>query len=443
MRAWSPSSWRGLPIQQQPTFADQRLLAEVLARLQVAPPLVAVGEVDKLKREIAEAATGKRFILQGGDCAERFSDCTAESIQKKLKILLQMSLVLTYGARRPVVRLGRIAGQFAKPRSQDTEVVNGVTLPVFRGDNVNDIEATLASRTPDPLRLERGYWSSAATLNYLRALVSGGFASLQATEAWQLGFLPGTQAYEGYRDIAHRIRDAIDYLSSLGGQAEIWREIDFYTSHEGLMLPVEEALTRVDPVSGRTYNLSCHFLWVGERTRQLDGAHLEYFRGIANPIGLKVGPSMTPAELLELIETLDPDDEPGRLTLITRMGHGKIEQALPPLVQAVRDARRRVTWSCDPMHGNTSTLEGKKTRDFQHVTKELELAFAIHRDANGVLGGVHFELTGDDVTECVGGAEGLTAADLSRSYATGCDPRLNYAQSLEMAFSMTRLLQKR
>ncbi|MBX7096995.1 MAG: 3-deoxy-7-phosphoheptulonate synthase [Myxococcaceae bacterium] len=440
METWSPASWRAKPALQQPRYGDERQLAQVLERLGRMPPLVAVGEIERLKVELSQAARGERFVLQGGDCAERFDDCTSDSVQRKLKILLQMSLVLTYGARKPVTRIGRLAGQFAKPRSQDTEVVNGVSLPVFRGDNVNALEATAAGRAPDPLRLERGYFISASTLNYVRALVSGGFASLQAAEAWQLDFMPSTSAYQGYRDLAHRIRDAIDYLASLGGQAEVWRKVDFYTSHEGLVLPGEEALTRIDPERRTPYNLSCHFLWLGERTRALDGAHVEYFRGLRNPIGIKLGPKAQGDEVLALLDRLDPEREPGRITLITRMGHQGIAEALPRLIRSVKGAGRTVVWSCDPMHGNTVTVQGKKTRDFLQITSELEQAFAIHRAEGSVLGGVHFELTGDNVTECVGGAEGLGPLDLARSYETGCDPRLNYTQSLEMAFAMTRLL---
>jgi 3-deoxy-7-phosphoheptulonate synthase len=417
----------------------------VLGRLAQAPPVVWVGEIHRLKQQLAQVAAGRAFLLQGGDCAERFADCNTSAILNKLKILLQMSLVLTYGARLPIVRVGRIAGQFAKPRSKATEVQGGVELTAYRGDNVNQLDADPLLRRPDPARLEQGYYCSVATLNFIRALVDGGFASLRAPEHWQLDFVAADRTYGGYQDIADRICDAIDYLESLGSGSSSMRTVEFYSSHEGLLLPYESAMTRPAEAlgggAGKHYNLGAHFLWIGERTRALDGAHVEYFRGIQNPIGVKVGPGIAPDELLRLCDVLDPDREPGRLTLITRCGVEKIERALPPLIRAVQDSGRRLVWSCDPMHGNTTTVEGGlKTRDFQHIVRELELAFEIHRGLGSQLGGVHFELTGENVTECIGGAEGLGSADLSRSYQTGCDPRLNYAQSMEVALCIAKML---
>jgi 3-deoxy-7-phosphoheptulonate synthase len=440
--AWSPGSWRSKPAAQQPKYPDASLLLSSMDRIRSLPPLISIGEVESLKTQLAQAAEGRRFVLQGGDCAERFVDCNSQSVIRKLKILLQMSLVLTYGARLPVVRIGRISGQYAKPRSKDTESVNGQELPSYRGDNVNSDAPTLEARQPDPKRLEQGYFHAVATLNFIRALVHGGFANLRTPEHWQLDFIPDSGAHKGYREIADRIRDAIDYLESLGGVTNALREVDFFTSHEGLILPYEEALTRASSQDGRAYNLGAHFLWIGERTRQLDGAHVEYFRGIANPIGVKVGPSMTSDALLALLDVLDPKHEPGRLTLITRFGADNIGKHLPALVKAVKDAGRKPLWSCDPMHGNTSTMEGYKTRSFSSIVTELSSAFEIHAQQGSSLSAVHFELTGDNVTECVGGVENLTAADLKRQYETGCDPRLNYAQSMEIAFLISDMLRR-
>lgn len=439
---WTIDSWRARIAKQQPSYPDPKKLEEVLTRVRTLPPLVSTGEVGRLKAELAEASAGRRFVLQAGDCAERFSDCTAITITRKLKILLQMSLVLTYGARIPVVRIGRIAGQYAKPRSADTEKVDGLEVPTYRGDAVNDLAPTLEARVPDPRRLEQAYHSSAATLNFIRALVHGGFANLRSPEHWQLDFSQGTAEHERYRQVAHRIHDAIDYLESLGGLNESLREVDFFSSHEALLLPYEEALTRTSRLRVGEYNLGAHFLWLGERTRQLDGAHVEYLRGIANPIGVKLGPSVTPDDALRLIERLDPKNEPGRLTIISRHGAAKVAESLPPLVRAIRREGRRVVFSCDPMHGNTITAGAYKTRDFEAIVRELRTAFEVHRAEGGELNGVHFELTGENITECIGGAEGLKSEDLSRSYETGCDPRLNYSQSMEIAFLITRCLQR-
>jgi 3-deoxy-7-phosphoheptulonate synthase len=430
-------------VAQQPAYPDAGAHEEVVNELRQLPPLVSIGEVERLKTQLAEAALGHRFVLQGGDCAERIQDCNQQAIIRKLQILLQMSLVLTYGGRRPVTRLGRIAGQFAKPRSKDTEVVNGVELPVYRGDNVNELAATAAGRQPDPARLKQGYFSSAATLNFIRALLDGGFANLRSPEAWRLDFIPDKGEHAAYREIADRIRDTIDYFESLGPLSRNLREVDFFTSHEGLLLPYEEALTRQRSGGDRRwFNLGTHFLWIGERTRQLDGAHVEYFRGLANPIGVKLGGSATPEEVLRLAERLDPHNEPGRLTLITRYGVEAVEKHLPGLARALKREGRVVVFSCDPMHGNTISVNGVKTREYRSIVRELTSAFEIHSAEGTHLGGVHFELTGDNVTECIGGLENLAPADLSRSYETGCDPRLNYAQSIEMAFLISSLFRR-
>ena len=434
---WSPASWRQRAAAQQPTYADPAALAAVCEEIRGLPPLVFSGEVDALKAQLAEAAEGKRFVLHGGDCAERFSDCNGDAVVGKLKILLQMSLVLTYGARRPVVRIGRIAGQYGKPRSKDTELVDGVERTTFRGDIVNGLAPE--DRAPDPARLREAYFRSTATLNFVRALIDGGFADLHHPEKWELRFMGDSPEGLEYRRMAERIRDAVSYMESLGGLEEsALRRIEFFTSHEGLLLPYEEAQTRQVVRKTGYYNLGAHFLWIGDRTRQLDGAHIEYFRGIRNPVGVKVGPTCAPEELVRLVDALGP--EPGRVTLITRFGRDQVAKHLPPLVRAVKAAGLPVVWSCDPMHGNTHALGGRKTRAFDDILAEVDQVFAVHAAEGTHLGGVHFELTGDNVTECVGGAEGLGADDLGRRYETGCDPRLNYRQSLEMAFALARLL---
>ena len=405
--------------------------------------MVAHGEVDALRTRLARASRGEAFLLQGGDCAERFADCSKEPIEAKLKILLQMSLVLTWGARIPVVRVARIGGQYAKPRSKDTEVIDGVELPSFRGEHVNGIEPTLEAREPDPSRLVDTYFHSSATLNYARALLDGGFADLHNPQHWDLGYVRSDKNREAYETIRESILDALDFVESTGVSGQgAFRTVELFASHEGLLLPYEEAHTI--QVNGRWYNLGAHMLWIGDRTRQLDGAHVEYFRGIENPMGVKVGPTMQPSELVELLETLEPKNRAGRITLITRMGADKVADGLPVLIEAVERAGRQVVWSCDPMHGNTeSTSSGVKTRNFDNISLELEETFRVHDQMKTILGGVHFELTGQDVTECVGGPQELSESDLSRSYETYCDPRLNYAQSMEMAFLMAQRLQMR
>ncbi len=438
---WTPSSWRSKPIFQQPQYENPDQLAAVLARLAGYPPLVFGGEVDSLRRQLAEAATGKRFLLQGGDCAERFQDCTPEGITSKLKILLQMSVILCYGARRPVIRVGRIAGQYAKPRSAESEVVGGVSMPSFRGDNINSFEPDPQRRKPDPERLQQSYHAASMTLNYIRAMINGGFADLHHPEHWNLAFFDRSPQRQRYEEIAANIKDAIAFMESLGGvREETLGSVDFFTSHEGLLLAWEEAMTRFVPERGRHYNLGAHMLWIGDRTRQLDGAHIEYFRGIANPIGIKVGPSSDPAEICEVVRTLNPHGDLGRIVLITRFGVDKVS-GLEPLVARVNEARLPVVWSVDPMHGNViKTKADIKTRDFGSILGELRESFSVHRKLGTVLGGVHFELTGDNVTECIGGSEGLGEHDLVRQYETYCDPRLNYSQSLEMAFLISSML---
>jgi 3-deoxy-7-phosphoheptulonate synthase len=441
--AWHPGSWRTRPIKQQPTYERLGELQQVLDVIRAYPPLVFVGEVDNLKRQLAEAAAGRRFLLQGGDCAERFVDCTPDAITSKIKILLQMSVVLSYGARQPVIRVGRIAGQYAKPRSSDTERVGGHELPVFRGDNINSFDPDPEGRKPDPKRLLQSYHTASMTLNYVRAMITGGFADLHHPEYWNLSFFSKSSHRQRYEQVVANIRDAVAFMESFGGlREERLGTVDFFTSHEGLLLGFEEAMTRLVPQRGRHYNLGAHMLWIGDRTRELTGAHVEYFRGIANPIGIKWGPSASPEEMIELFKALNPENEPGRITVISRFGHDKVEEHLPRAVEAVRRAGLTVLWSSDPMHGNViKTKDNIKTRDFDAILAELRRSFQVHRSLGSRLGGVHFELTGEDVTECTGGAEGIREQDLARHYETFCDPRLNYNQSLEMAFVISTILQ--
>ncbi|MCP5110115.1 MAG: 3-deoxy-7-phosphoheptulonate synthase class II [bacterium] len=440
MGDWIPGSWRTKPATQQPEYPDEAVFAEVLAELSQLPPLVTQWEVASLKAQLAEAANGKRFLLQGGNCAERFSDCDAGKITDKLKILLQMSLVLVQGSKKPVIRVGRFAGQYAKPRSEDFETRDGVTLPSYRGDIVNRSGFTEADRAPDPRLLIQAYGRAALTLNFIRGMAKGGFADLHHPEYWDLGWVQHSSRAAEYQRIVSSIADSLRFVENvLGVHAAEMERVDFFTSHEALHLSYEEAQTRTDDRSGRWYNLATHFPWVGMRTGQPDGAHVEYLRGIANPIGVKVGPSMRPETLQRLLDTLDPDGEPGRLTLIHRFGCERIGECLPPLIAAVRNSGKTVLWSSDPMHGNTKlTGEGVKTRHFSDILSELEQAFDIHTAEGSRLGGVHFELTGEDVTECVGGARGLSEGDLGRAYKSEVDPRLNYEQALEMAMLIAR-----
>ncbi len=419
-------------------------LSEILRSLSQLPPLVTSWEVETLKQQLAEAAEGKRFLVQGGDCSERFADCRAESIAAKLKILLQMSFVLTYGGRRRVTRLGRFAGQYAKPRSSDTETRNGLTLPSYRGDLVNRPEFTEEARRLDPENLLRGYKRAALTLNFIRSLVDGGFADLHHPEQWNLAFVDRSQDKAGYRKMIDEMIRAIGFLEAVTDRRlDELKRLEFFTSHEGLSLEYEEAQTRQVPRRTGWYNLSTHLPWIGERTRGLDGAHVEYFRGIANPIGVKVGPKATADEVLELSRVLNPGNEPGRLMLIHRFGVEHVGACLPPFIDALRRKGRNVTWCCDPMHGNTQmTANGLKTRNFEYILGELNCAFDVHHEMGSILGGVHFELTGEKVTECTGGACGLTESDLANSYQTDVDPRLNYEQALEMAFLVAQRVQR-
>ncbi len=437
---WTPDGWQRMPALQQPVYRDGARLARVLGELSRLPPIVVSWEVDQLKSELAAAQRGERFLLQGGDCAEGFADCDSDTIARKLKILLQMSVVLLHGLKKPVIRVGRIAGQFAKPRSADTETRDGVTLPSYRGDLVNRAAFTAVDREPDPELLLRGYERAALTLNFVRALVDGGFADMHHPEYWDLGFLQHAKLRDAYRRIIESISDSLDFYAAIAGSpVHEASQVRFYASHEGLHLLYEQAQTRYLKRRERWYNLSTHMPWIGLRTSAPDGAHVEYFRGIANPVAVKVDERMDAAQLAELVSILNPDDEPGRLTLIHRFGARRIESALPAMIRAVRESGRRVLWVSDPMHGNTETTpQGVKTRRFENILSEVEAAFRIHAECGTVLGGVHFELTGDDVTECTGGARGLVDADLARAYHTSVDPRLNYEQALELAMLIGR-----
>jgi 3-deoxy-7-phosphoheptulonate synthase len=439
---WQPDSWQRKPVVQQPAYPDPAALRAVLAQLSRLPPLVSSWEIESLKRQLAEATRGERFLLQGGDCSESFEDCESDSIASKLKILLQMSLVLVHGGRKRVIRVGRFAGQYAKPRSADTETRNGLTLPAYRGDMVNRVAFTEAARTPDPANLLRAYERSALTINFIRALIDGGFADLHHPEYWELGWVHNSPHASEYMRMVEAIGEALRFMETLTGStiAEMNR-VDFFTSHEGLHLLYEQAQTRRVPRRTGWYNLSTHFPWIGNRTRALEGAHVEYFRGLQNPVGVKMGGAITPEEALALCDALNPRNEPGHLTFICRFGAEAIQRQLPPIVQAVRRTGKAVLWCCDPMHGNTETTAGGfKTRRFEKVLAELEQCFGILAEAGTHLGGVHFELTGDNVTECLGGASGVREEDLARAYRSQVDPRLNYEQSLEMALRLARLM---
>ena len=436
---WHPASWQNRTASQMLPYPDQDKVADVLSRLGRLPPLVTSWEVERLKSELAEAQRGERFLLQGGDCAERFDECNSELIAKKLKILMQMSLVLLYGLKKPLVRVGRIAGQYAKPRSTDTETRDGVTLPTFRGDLINKAGFTPEERTPDPELMLVGYQRASLTLNFIRALVDSGFADLHHPEYWDMDFASHSSLEQEYRRIVSSISDSMDFFESISGRSiHQTTRVAMFTSHEGLHLPYEQAQTRYIPRWERWYNLATHFPWIGVRTGDLDGAHVEYFRGISNPLGIKVGPGMTGESLQKLLAVLNPLNEPGRITLIHRFGVGQIEKKLPSLIRAVQATGSPVLWCCDPMHGNTEiTADGVKTRRFDNILDELEMSFDIHGRTDSHLGGVHFEMTGEDVTECTGGARGLTDADLARSYKSQVDPRLNYEQALELAMRIT------
>jgi 3-deoxy-7-phosphoheptulonate synthase len=444
--AWAPDSWTRLPAEQQPDWPDATALKEALAEIASQPPLVFAGESRDLRDRLGHVAAGEAFLLQGGDCAETFAAHSANTIRDKLKVLLQMAVVLTYGAQLPVVKVGRIAGQFAKPRSAPMEVIDGVELPVYRGDAVNSIEFDAKARTPDPWRLVRVYHQAAATLNLLRAFTRGGFADLQRVHAWNQEFVAASPQGRRYAAVADEIDRALAFLRACGVDVDndpTFHTVDFWTSHEALLLGYEQALTRQDSLTGDWYDCSAHMLWIGERTHQLDGAHVHFLSGVHNPVGVKLGPTATAEEAVELARVLNPDDVPGRLTFITRMGAEQVDEALPPLVRGVRDTGVPVVWACDPMHGNTfKSINGYKTRRFVDILHELRVFFEVHQAEGTFPGGVHIELTGEDVTECLGGAQEIADLDLAYRYETACDPRLNTQQSLELAFLVAEMLRE-
>jgi 3-deoxy-7-phosphoheptulonate synthase len=444
--AWNAASWRNHTALQMPNYPDSAALAKVEARLASYPPLVFAGECRSLKSKLADVARGDAFLLQGGDCAESFAEFSGDNIRDTFRVLLQMAVVLTFAARKPVLKVGRMAGQFAKPRSADMETVDGTELPSYRGDIINDVDFTSASRIPDPDRMLQAYTQSAASLNLLRAFAQGGFADLHRVASWNLGFAKGSPGADRYMRLAEKISASLDFIDACGvnpANSAKMSGVDFYTSHEALLLPYEEALTRTDRTTGDVVAGSGHMIWIGDRTRQPDGAHVEYCRGVANPIGLKCGPSITDDDLIRLIDTLNPENEAGRLTLIARFGAGKVGDHLPRLIRAVEREGKQVVWSCDPMHGNTIKADsGYKTRPFDSVLREVQEFFSIHKAEGTYGGGVHFEMTGKDVTECTGGMHGLKSADLSDRYHTACDPRLNANQALELAFLLAEELEK-
>jgi 3-deoxy-7-phosphoheptulonate synthase len=443
---WTPDSWRLMPIVQVPDYPDPAALAAVEKQLSTFPPLVFAGEARRLKKELARVAAGEAFLLQGGDCAESFAEHGANNIRDFFRVFLQMAVVLTYAAGLPVVKVGRIAGQFAKPRSAPTEKRGDVELPSYRGDIINDNEFTPEARRPDPRRQLQAYRQSAATLNLLRAFAQGGYANLGSVHQWMLGFVKDSPQSRRYIELADRISEALGFMRACGLDLESHPELratDLYTSHEALLLGYEEAMTRIDSTSGDWYCTSGHMLWIGDRTRQPDHAHVEFCRGVENPIGMKCGPSLKPDELLRLLDILDPENEPGRMTLICRYGADKVGEMLPPLVRAVKREERKVVWSCDPMHGNTIAAgSGYKTRPFDRILQEVKTFFTVHAGEGTIAGGVHLEMTGQNVTECTGGARAITDEDLNSRYHTFCDPRLNAEQSIELAFLLAELLKK-
>ncbi len=445
---WNPDGWRQRPALQMPEYADAAELSGVLEKLRSFPPLVFAGEVNALRRRLAQVANGNGFLLQGGDCAESFAEFHPDNIRDTFRVLMQMAVVLTFGGAVPVVKVGRMAGQFAKPRSSPTEIVDGVELPIYRGDIVNGIEEDLAARQPDPQRLLTAYSQAAATLNLLRAFAQGGYADLYKIQRWNLDFVEGTDAAARYMEISNRISEALDFMEACGITGDSvpeMRQTDFYTSHEALLLNYEESMTREDTITrtGGWYDTSAHMVWIGDRTRQADGAHVDYCRGIHNPLGLKCGPSLETDDMLRLIDILNPDNEPGRLTLICRMSDDQVMEKLPPLVRAVEREGHMVVWSCDPMHGNTiKSSTGYKTRPFDRILAEVRGFFAVHQAEGTHAGGVHVEMTGKDVTECLGGAQLIDEEQLATRYHTHCDPRLNASQSLELAFLIAEMLKQ-
>ena len=443
---WSPSSWKTKPAKHIPIYKDKAALESVLKKISRYPPLVFAGEARNLEKKLAEVANGNAFLLQAGDCAESFSDFHANNIRDSFKVILQMSVVLTFGASCPVVKVGRMAGQFAKPRSQETEVVNGIALPSYMGDIINNIEFDAKLREPNPKRLIQAYNQSAATLNLLRAFAQGGFASLKKVHQWNLSYIEEGQSKKKFEEMANRIDECLIFMEACGINDQKVRqmnETDFFTSHEALLLPYEEALTRVDSTNGKWYDVSAHMLWIGDRTRQFDGAHVEFVRGLDNPIGIKVGPSIDIDELLKIIEVINPNNTPGRVSLICRMGADKVAAILSKVISRVEKEGKKVVWVCDPMHGNTvKALNGFKTRSLSKIFSEIEQFFQIHRAEGSYPGGVHLEMTGQDVTECIGGVQEIKESDLSNRYHTYCDPRLNASQSLELAFLLSEFLKE-
>ena len=442
---WNRSSWKSFTAHQQPNWPDQAALDKVLKELSLLPPLVFAGEIRALKALLAKAVTGDAFLLQGGDCSENFSHVTAPTIRETLKVLLQMAITLTYAGGVPVIKVGRIAGQFAKPRSSDTEIIGDLVLPSYRGDMVNDPAPTVKARKPNPKRMLKGYNMSAATLNLLRAFTRGGFAALHRVQAWNQEFVSQSPMGRTYERMARQIDQAIRFMDTIGISMDTPQinQALVFTSHEALLLGYEEALTRIDSTTGDCYDCSAHLVWIGERTRQVDGAHVEFLRGVLNPLGVKVGPDYELDDIRKLADILNPDNEPGRLTLITRFGKDRIGDALPPLLREMKREGRNIVWSCDPMHANTfTTKDGHKTRSFEDILSEVRSFFDIHWAEDTVPGGVHFELTGEDVTECVGGARDIDDKDLKINYQTTCDPRLNAEQSLEVAFQIAEMIRR-
>ncbi|EAQ63136.1 DAHP synthetase, class II [Marinomonas sp. MED121] len=445
MSQWDVTSWRSKEALQQPIYPDLAQLKAVEDKLSAMPPLVFAGEARQLKSALAKVAQGKSFLLQGGDCAESFAEFHANNIRDTFKVMLQMSVVLTFAGKCPIVKIGRMAGQFAKPRSANTETINGIELPSYRGDIINGIDFTEQARVPDPERLLSVYNQSSATMNLLRAFAQGGFADLHEVQKWNSNFVANSPAGERYGAIAHKINESLQFMEACGFDSSVpqLRETEFYTSHEALLLPYEEALTRQDSLTGDWYDCSAHMLWIGDRTRQLDGAHVEFLRGVKNPIGVKAGPTMKPDDLIRLIDTLNPENEAGRLNLIVRMGADKVAEGMPELIRAVEREGKQVVWSSDPMHGNTvKASNGYKTRAVDSILREVQQFFEVHKAEGSYAGGVHFEMTGQNVTECVGGSFQVTEADLADRYHTHCDPRLNADQSLELAFLISDTLKK-
>lgn len=446
MGNWSRSSWRDMPIKQQPVYPNKKHLEEVESLLKNYPPLVFAGEARNLKKSLADVCNGKAFLLQGGDCAESFSEFHAHNIRDTFKVMMQMAVVMTFAGGVPVVKVGRLGGQFAKPRSSDNETVNGVTLPSYRGDIINGVDFTESSRVPDPQRMVQAYNQSAATLNLLRAFASGGLADLHQVHAWNLGFVGQNELTKKYDELSQQIDNSLRFMAACGITSDTYRtlrETDFYTSHEALLLPYEEAFTRQDSLTGEWYDVSSHMLWIGDRTRQLDGAHVEFMRGINNPIGIKAGPSMDTDDLIRLCDVLNPNNEAGRLNIIVRMGADKVGEGMPKLIQAIEREGKKVLWSCDPMHGNTITSGGGyKTRPVDAVLKEMKQFFQVHKSEGTYAGGVHLEMTGKNVTECLGGSFEITEENLQSRYHTHCDPRLNADQSLELAFLIADTLRE-